>query len=53
MRKFVLIAVVALSACLGLSACNKQGDDQQAQEQVQKALNHSNQQHEAKGGDHA
>ena len=37
MRKFVLIAVVALSACLGLSACNKQGDDQQAQEQVQKA----------------
>ena len=31
MRKFVLIAVVALSACLGLSACNKQGDDQQAQ----------------------
>ena len=37
MRKFVLIAVVALSACLGLSACNKQGDEQTAQEQVQKA----------------
>ncbi len=37
MRKFVLIAVVALSACLGLNACNKQGDDQAAQEQVQTA----------------
>lgn len=37
MRKYILIAVVALSACLGLSACNKKGDDQQAQEQVQKA----------------
>ena len=37
MRKFILIAVVALSSCLGLSACHKQGDDQQAQEQVQKA----------------
>lgn len=36
MRKFILIAVVALSSCLGLSACQKQGDDQQAQEQVQK-----------------
>ncbi len=36
MRKLILIAVVALSACLGLNACNKQGDDQQAQEQVQK-----------------
>ena len=37
MRKYILIAVVALSACLGLNACNKKGDDQQAQEQVQKA----------------
>lgn len=37
MRKFVLIAVVALSACLGLNACSKQGDEQTAQEQVQKA----------------
>ncbi len=37
MRKLILIAVVALSACVGLSACNKQVDDDQAQEQVQKA----------------
>ena len=37
MRKFILIAVVALSTCLGLSACHKQADDQDAQEQVQKA----------------
>ncbi|MEO8778730.1 MAG: hypothetical protein ABI389_08655 [Rhodanobacter sp.] len=37
MRKLILIAVVALSACLGLNACNKHSDDQQAQDQVQKA----------------
>jgi protein involved in sex pheromone biosynthesis len=37
MRKFILIAVVALTACLALNACSKQGDDEQAQEQVQKA----------------
>ncbi len=37
MRKFILIAVVALAACLGLNACSNQGDDQQVQEQVQKA----------------
>ena len=37
MRKFALIAVVALAACLTLSACNKQQDDQQASQQVQQA----------------
>ncbi len=37
MRKLILIAAVALSACVGLSACNKPADDDQAQEQVQKA----------------
>ena len=37
MRKLIFIAVVALSACLGLNACNKGGDDQQAQDQAQKA----------------
>ncbi|MEO8809519.1 MAG: hypothetical protein ABI386_04650 [Rhodanobacter sp.] len=36
MRKFILIAVVALSACIGLSACNKANNDDQAQDQVQK-----------------
>ena len=37
MRKFALIAAVALTACLTLSACNKQQDDQQASQQVQQA----------------
>ena len=38
MRKFVLIAIVALTASLGLSACNKSQDDQQdTQAQVQQA----------------
>jgi predicted small secreted protein len=38
MRKFALIAAVALTATLTLSACNKQQDDQQgAQQQVQQA----------------
>ena len=37
MRKFALIAAVALAACLTLSACNKQQDDQQASQQVQQA----------------
>ncbi len=37
MRKLILIAVVALSACVGLSACNKHVEDDQAQEQVQQA----------------
>jgi len=35
MRKFALIAAVALTAALTLSACGKQGDDQQAAPQVQ------------------
>ncbi len=35
MRKFALIAAVALAACLTLSACNKQQDDQQAAPQAQ------------------
>ncbi|MCW8806705.1 MAG: hypothetical protein OQK79_01170 [Rhodanobacter sp.] len=33
MRKFALIAVVALTACLGLSACGKGGDSQQGSQQ--------------------
>ena len=37
MRKFALIAAVALAAALTLSACGKQEDDQQAAPQVQKA----------------
>jgi hypothetical protein len=38
MRKFALIAAVALTASLGLSACNKSQDDQEnAQQQVQQA----------------
>ena len=37
MRKFVLIAALALTACLTLSACSKHEDEQQASEQVQKA----------------
>jgi hypothetical protein len=36
MRKFALIAAVALAAALTLSACGKQEDDQQAAPQVQK-----------------
>ena len=35
MRKFALIAAVALAACLTLSACNKQQDDQQVQQAQQ------------------
>jgi len=37
MRKFVLIAAVALAAAFTLSACNKQQDDQPATEQTAKA----------------
>ncbi|HEY8681962.1 MAG TPA: hypothetical protein VIM06_02225 [Rhodanobacter sp.] len=37
MRKFVLIAAIALIASLGLSACNKQQDGQQATQQAQQA----------------
>jgi hypothetical protein len=38
MRKFALIAAVALTATLALSACGKHGDDQQAgQQQAQQA----------------
>ncbi|MFI4959124.1 MAG: hypothetical protein ACHP7C_08180 [Lysobacterales bacterium] len=37
MRKFALIAAVALTATLALSACGKHGDDQAAQQQVQQA----------------
>ena len=37
MRKFALIAAVALAACLTLSACNKSQDDQQASQQAQQA----------------
>ncbi len=37
MRKFVLIAVVALTACLTLGACSKHEDDQQTAQQVQQA----------------
>ena len=37
MRKFALIAAVALAACLTLSACNKSEDDQQAYQQAQQA----------------
>ncbi|MBB6189307.1 hypothetical protein [Rhodanobacter sp. MP7CTX1] len=38
MRKFALIAAVALAAALTLSACGKQEDDQQAAPQVQQAV---------------
>lgn len=38
MRKFVLIAAIALTATLALSACGKHGDDQQeGQQQAQQA----------------
>ncbi|MES2312831.1 MAG: hypothetical protein V4566_11080 [Pseudomonadota bacterium] len=38
MRKFALIAAIALTATLALSACGKHGDDQQAgQQQAQQA----------------
>ena len=37
MRKFVLVAAIALTATLALSACNKQDGDQQSAEQVQQA----------------
>jgi hypothetical protein len=37
MRKFALIAAVALTAALTLSACNKQQNDQQAAQQAQQA----------------
>ena len=38
MRKFALIAAVALAAALTLSACGKQEDDQQAAPQAQQAV---------------
>ncbi|HWU78182.1 MAG TPA: hypothetical protein VN043_16910 [Rhodanobacter sp.] len=37
MRKFVLIAALALTACLTLSACSKHEDEQQASTQAQQA----------------
>ena len=37
MRKFVLIAALALTACLTLSACSKHEDEQQASTQTQQA----------------
>lgn len=37
MRKFVLIAALALTACLTLSACSKHEDDQQESTQAQQA----------------
>jgi predicted small secreted protein len=37
MRKFVLVAAIALTATLALSACNKHEGDQEAAQQVQQA----------------
>jgi uncharacterized protein YceK len=37
MRKFALIVVLALTACLALSACGKHEDDQAATQQAQQA----------------
>jgi hypothetical protein len=37
MRKFALIAAIALTATLALSACGKHGDDQVNQQQAQQA----------------
>lgn len=37
MRKFVLVAAIALTATLTLSACNKKGGEEQSAQQVQQA----------------
>lgn len=37
MRKFALIVAVALTGCVALTACHKQGDDQAQTAQAQKA----------------
>jgi len=49
MRKFALIAAVALTATLALSACGKHGDDQQAGQQQAQQVSKPTDPNDAKG----